>query len=88
MNISLSEIVLVLTIALLVIKPQQLPEVAFSIGRFAKFLRHLVTQMKDQMNGLLDTVEPSTEAKKTFNTVTTTTALPDDSKKGEQCQNP
>ena len=54
MNISLSEILLVFIIALLVIKPEQLPQVAHTVGRFAKVIRHLFTQLKEQMNKLME----------------------------------
>lgn len=54
MNISLSEIILILVIALLVIKPEQLPHAARNIGRFAKVIKNLFTQMKEQMNKLIE----------------------------------
>ena len=54
MNGSLSEIVVILLIALLVIKPEQLPEVAFSLGRFAQTLRRLFNKVKNEMNELID----------------------------------
>lgn len=63
MNFSLSEIVVVLLIALLVIKPEQLPDVAITLGRFAKTLRRLFSKVKDEMNGFIDVVEKSDERK-------------------------
>lgn len=54
MNISLSEIILVFIIALLVIKPAQLPQVAQQIGRFVKLIRNLFAQTKEQMNKLIE----------------------------------
>lgn len=63
MNFSLSEIVVVLLIALLVIKPEQLPDVAMTLGRFAKTLRKLFSKVKDEMNGFIDVVEKSDERK-------------------------
>jgi len=62
-NFSLSEIVVVLLIALLVIKPEQLPDVAMTLGRFAKTLRKLFSKVKDEMNGFIDVVEKSDERK-------------------------
>lgn len=63
MNFSISEILVVLLIALLVIKPEQLPEVAFSLGRFTKSIRRLFTKVKDEMNGIIDAVEKPNEPK-------------------------
>lgn len=57
MNVSLSELVVILLIALLVIKPEQLPEVAFTIGRMMKGVRRLFGKFKDEMNGLIDAAE-------------------------------
>lgn len=57
MNFSISEIVVILLIALLVIKPEQLPDVAFTMGRFAQSLRRLFGKVKEEMNELVATVE-------------------------------
>ena len=57
MNFSISEIIVILLIALLVIKPEQLPDVAFSMGRFAKTLRRMFGKVKDEMNGLIEDVK-------------------------------
>jgi sec-independent protein translocase protein TatB len=61
MNFSLSEIVVILLIALLVIKPEQLPDVAFALGKFAKSLRRLFAKVKDEMNDLIDPHEQKRE---------------------------
>lgn len=61
MNFSISEIIVILLVALLVIKPEQLPDVAITLGRFAKSLRNLFAKVKDEMNGLMETVEKSDE---------------------------
>ena len=53
MNFSLSEIIVILLIALLVIKPEQLPDVAFTLGKFAQTLRRMMNKVKDEMNGLI-----------------------------------
>lgn len=57
MNFSFSEIIVILLVALLVIKPEQLPDVAFSLGRFTKTIRRLFSKVKDEMNGLMDSVD-------------------------------
>lgn len=61
MNFSISEIIVILLIALLVIKPEQLPDVAMSLGRFARSLQRLFGKVKDEVNGLIDSVEKSDE---------------------------
>ncbi len=63
MNFSISEVVVILLIALLVIKPEQLPDVAFTLGRFAQTLRRMFAKVKDEMNGFIDTVEKPNERK-------------------------
>ncbi len=63
MNFSISEMIVVLLIALLVIKPEQLPDVAFSLGRFAKTIRGMFTKVKDEMNGLIESVDVANERK-------------------------
>ena len=64
MNFSISEIIVILLIALLVIKPEQLPDVAYTLGRFMQSIRRMFTKMKDEMNGLVDSVETSNERKR------------------------
>lgn len=61
MNISLSELLVVLLIALLVIKPEQLPEVAAALGRFIKMIRGLFAKAKEEMNSFIEPVSKSTE---------------------------
>ncbi len=61
MNFSISEIVVILLIALLVIKPEQLPDVAFTLGKFAQSLRRMFAKVKDEMNGLIDPHEQKRE---------------------------
>lgn len=58
---NISEILVVLLIALLVIKPEQLPEVAFTLGQFAKSIRRLFSKVKDEMNGFIDSVDKPNE---------------------------
>lgn len=57
MHFSISEIIVILLIALLVIKPEQLPDVAHTLGKFAKTVRSLFTKVKSEMDGLMDSVE-------------------------------
>ena len=64
MNFSISEIIVILLIALLVIKPEQLPDVAFTMGKFAKSLRKMFGKVKDEMNGLIDAVEKQPDERK------------------------
>lgn len=61
MNFSISEIIVILLIALLVIKPEQLPEVAFTLGRFAQTLKRFMSRIKEEMHSLVDSVEKSDE---------------------------
>jgi Sec-independent protein translocase protein TatA len=64
MNVSMSEVIVVLLIALLVIKPEQLPDVAFTLGRFAQSLRRLFAKVKDEMNHLTAIDDQSDEQKR------------------------
>lgn len=61
MNFSISEILVILLIALLVIKPEQLPDVAYTLGRFAQSMRRMFAKVKDEMNGFMDSVEKPAE---------------------------
>jgi Sec-independent protein translocase protein TatA len=47
----------VLLIALLVVKPEQLPDVAHSLGRFVKSIRGIFAKVKNEMNELIDPIE-------------------------------
>lgn len=64
MNVSISEIMVILVIALLVIKPEQLPEVAYALGRFAQSIRMLFAKFKNEMNGFIESVEKPNESKR------------------------
>lgn len=57
MNFSISEIIVILLIALLVIKPEQLPDVAFTIGRFIQNVRGLFGKVKSEVTGLIESVD-------------------------------
>lgn len=53
MNISISEVIVILLIALLVIKPDQLPEVAQGLGRFTRLIREFFTKMKTELSAVV-----------------------------------
>lgn len=57
MNVSVSELLVILLVALIVIKPEQLPDVAFTLGRFTQSIRRMIKKMKEEMNGLIDTAD-------------------------------
>lgn len=57
MNFSISEIIVILLIALLVIKPEQLPDVAFTLGRFVSSIRNMFSKVKEDMNGIMTSIE-------------------------------
>lgn len=63
MNFSISEILVVLLIALIVVKPAQLPDVAHSLGKLIKSIRGVFAKVKDEMNGFIDDVDKSTSDK-------------------------
>lgn len=57
MNVSISELIVVVLIAVLVIKPDQMPEVALTLGRFIKSIRRFFTKMKEEMTGLIESAD-------------------------------
>ena len=64
MNFSISEILLVLLIAILVVKPEQLPDVARTLGRLMKSVRVLFAKVKEEMDGLIEPIEKSASEKR------------------------
>lgn len=64
MSFSISEIMVILLIALLVIKPEQLPDVAFSLGRFVQSLREMMTKMKTEVNSFIAPNDKTDEHKR------------------------
>jgi Sec-independent protein translocase protein TatA len=50
MNIHFSEILLILLVALLVIKPDRLPAIAYKVGRSMKLLREGINKFKRELN--------------------------------------
>lgn len=61
MNISLSEMMLVLLVALIVIRPEQMPEVAATLGRLIRLIRALGANIKSEVNALIHSSENSDE---------------------------
>ncbi len=61
MNISLSEMILVLLVALIAIRPEQMPEVAAMLGRLARLVRSLSANIKSEVNALIHSSENSDE---------------------------
>lgn len=61
MNVSISELIVILLIALLVVKPEQLPDVAMTIGRFARSIKSMFAKVKNEMNSLMDADEQQRE---------------------------
>lgn len=57
MNVSVSELLVVLLVALLVIKPDQLPEVAHALGKFTRMMRAMFAKIKNEMADVSKTVE-------------------------------
>jgi Sec-independent protein translocase protein TatA len=57
-NFSISEIIVILLIALLVIKPEQLPDVAFTLGRFARTMQRMFAKIKEEMNDMIEIDKP------------------------------
>lgn len=55
MNIHVSELLLILLVALLVIKPERLPDIAYRIGRWVKWIRQMAVKMKHEINKLQNT---------------------------------
>jgi len=54
MHISFSEILLILIVALLVIKPAHLPEAAKTLGRWFKWMRQTSDKIKKEIEKPLD----------------------------------
>lgn len=63
MNISLSEIILVLVIAVIVIKPEQLPAIAKIVGQFIKYIKQFIAKIKSEMNEFIDPAGDSNDRK-------------------------
>lgn len=64
MGFSISELFVVLLVALLVIKPEQLPEVAYALGRLIQAMRRFMGNIKSELNALVDGMPISGEQKR------------------------
>ena len=58
MNVSISEIIVILLIALLVIQPKDMPGIAYKAGTVMRNMKRFFAAVKKDMNDLLD-VAPS-----------------------------
>ena len=63
MNVSLSEIIVILLVALLVIKPEQLPEVALKLGKWTKGLRKTYTKVRQEIDGTVNHLSQELEVR-------------------------
>ena len=61
MSISVSEIALVLFVALLVIKPDKLPETAYTLGKWLRLLRDGTAKIKREVEGAMTEREKGKE---------------------------
>lgn len=61
MSFSISELIVVVLIALVVIKPEQMPEVAMTLGRLTKTIRNLFKKVKHEMNDLIESADKPNE---------------------------
>lgn len=62
-NIGLSELILILLIAFIVVGPKDLPKVARALGRFVKYIRSFIQEVKEE-TGLLEVTEELKETEK------------------------
>ncbi len=49
MHISFSELLMILLVALLVVKPERMPEVATQLGKWVKGIRTLFSNLKEEV---------------------------------------
>lgn len=54
MSISFSEILVVLAVAVLVIKPENLPDAAFTLGKWLRWLRQTTANIKREIEEPLE----------------------------------
>lgn len=64
MNISVSELLVILLIGLLVIKPNQLPEVAYALGRLMQAVQRQIAKIKKEMDVFVQSGRDSSEQKR------------------------
>lgn len=58
---SISEIFVIILVALLVIKPEQMPELAYTLGRFAKYMRKMGMTVKSNLKTIMSDLDQSDE---------------------------
>lgn len=63
MNFSISEILLVLVVALLVIKPEQLPDAAYKVGKWTKQFKDTLGSLRKEVNGAVNPLLEETTLK-------------------------
>ncbi|HEX4044606.1 MAG TPA: twin-arginine translocase TatA/TatE family subunit [Gammaproteobacteria bacterium] len=61
MNIGFSGLLVILVVALLVIKPEQLPEIAVAVGRCVQKAQRFFAKIKKEVNHFVDVTDESTE---------------------------
>ncbi|MES2216841.1 MAG: twin-arginine translocase TatA/TatE family subunit [Pseudomonadota bacterium] len=54
MSICVSEVVMVLLVAVLVIKPEKLPDAAYSLGKWLRWLRQTSDKIKHEISSPLE----------------------------------
>jgi sec-independent protein translocase protein TatB len=64
-NISLSEIIVILLVALLVIKPEQLPDVALKLGKWTKSMRKTYHKVRQEIDGTVNQLSQELKAPST-----------------------
>ena len=62
-NIGLSELILLLLIAFIVVGPKDLPKVARALGRFVRYIRGFIEEVKEE-TGLSEVTEELKETEK------------------------
>ena len=58
--ISISEIIVVLLVAVVVIKPEQLPEVAYTLGKWSKRVRSTLNNLRAELDGTVKQLSDET----------------------------
>lgn len=67
MSINLSEVLVVLVVALLVLKPEQLPGAAFKLGKWTKSLRGTMTKLRRELDGTVTQLSQEVSPEKSDN---------------------
>lgn len=62
MNISISEILVVLLVALIVIKPEKLPGAACKLGQWVKRFKVTTAKLRQEINGVVNQVTDQASA--------------------------